>query len=244
MSDSSRYWCIVPAAGVGKRMGGPTPKQYLTFPSYPPQVKQSVTVLETTLNRLIDMDRIEKVVVALAEDDPFWPTLNVASHPKIEKVLGGAERCHSVLNGLLALEQWAADDDWVLVHDVARPCVRTDDIELLIRKVKQNGDGGVLGYSVRDTMKRTDSHGCIIKTVERNHLWHALTPQMFRLRPLLSAIQASLKDGVLVTDESAAMERAGVFPIMVEGAPDNIKITRPEDLTLAGLFLRNQRDHD
>ncbi|MBL4866062.1 MAG: 2-C-methyl-D-erythritol 4-phosphate cytidylyltransferase [Pseudomonadales bacterium] len=239
MSDSSRYWCIVPAAGVGKRMGASSskPKQYMTLPV---SEVNPVTVIETTVQRLVSIDCIEKVVVSLAAEDTYWPTLSIASHPKIEQALGGAERCHSVLNGLLTLKQWAADEDWVLVHDVARPCVRTSDIERLIGGVVQNGEGGVLGYRVRDTMKRTDRHNKIVETVERNHLWHALTPQMFRVGPLLSAIQACLDAGILVTDESAAMERAGISPIMVEGASDNIKITRFEDLALAGLFLQNQ----
>lgn len=269
MSDTARFWCIVPAAGVGKRMGGPTSKQYMTFPAvttlranstrsfgsdtriaYDTDVELSsdcesqatpITIIETTLQRLLSIECIETIVVSVGAEDELWAKLNISMHPKIEHTRGGDQRCHSVLNGLIKLKQWAADKDWVLVHDVARPCVRSADIERLIREVTRNSEGGVLGYPVRDTMKRTNDKGRIIETVERNQLWHAMTPQMFRVGPLLSALQACLAEGLVVTDESAAMERVGISPILVEGAFDNIKITRSEDLQLAALIIATQR---
>lgn len=234
MSNPIRVWCVVPAAGVGRRMGGQTPKQYLLVPG------SSRKVIDITLKRLINIDCIEKIVVSIGVEDDYWSSLDIATHSKIETAVGGEERCHSVLSGLNKLKQWAEDDDWVLVHDVARPCIRVQDIERLIDEVSRSSEGGLLGYPVRDTMKRTDASRKITDTVDRNDLWHALTPQMFRLGSLIEAIQSSLDSGVIVTDEASAIERLGIAPIMVEGASDNIKITRPDDLILASLYLKNQ----
>jgi 2-C-methyl-D-erythritol 4-phosphate cytidylyltransferase len=145
-----------------------------------------------------------------------------------------------VLNGLNALSDSAQADDWVLVHDAARPCVRQQDLRLLIDTLEDHTVGGLLGTPVHDTMKKTDVQGVIIETLERNFLWHACTPQMFRYGLLRAALIKALEDGYEVTDEASAMEHAGYRPLMVEGHADNIKITRPEDLPLAEYFLQQQ----
>ncbi len=231
-NSTSTYWAIVPAAGVGKRMGSDIPKQYLKL--------HDKTILEYTLQRLSQIDAIEGIVVAVAEDDPWWPELHVEISKPLKVVNGGAERCHTVQNALHSLETECSANDWILVHDAARPCVRPADIQLLIRSLLKHDTGGLLGTPVRDTMKRTDDKACVRQTVDRENLWHALTPQMFRYGLLSSALDKALVDQFLVTDEASAIEHAGYTPLMVEGHGDNIKITRPEDLSLASFYLQHQ----
>ena len=227
-----RYWVVMPAAGAGTRMGAGMPKQYLPLVGRP--------VLAHALERLAGHPRIAGTVVVLAPDDPRWEGLALGALPRPRRVDGGAERCQSVLNGLDALASEAADDDWVLVHDAARPCVRREDIDRLLADLEDHPVGGLLGLPVRDTMKRADAGGAVRETVSREGLWHALTPQMFRYGLLRRALRTVLDSGRLVTDEAQAIELAGHSPRMVEGSPDNIKVTHPRDLALAELFLREQ----
>ncbi|MGU5546312.1 2-C-methyl-D-erythritol 4-phosphate cytidylyltransferase [Aeromonas veronii] len=229
MTDASRVsgvTAIVPAAGIGSRMGADCPKQYLQL--------AGKTILEHTLERLLAHPAIAQVIVALAPHDRWFEALPVAADPRIVRVEGGAERAFSVLNGL-----HVAQGEWVLVHDAARPCLTHGDLDALIAAAMGCG-GAILGSRVRDTMKRSDGEGNIIATVEREQLWHALTPQMFPTRTLKRALEEGLLLGATITDEASAMERAGFAVRMVEGRADNIKVTRPEDLSLAGLFLSQQ----
>jgi 2-C-methyl-D-erythritol 4-phosphate cytidylyltransferase len=222
-------WAVVPAAGVGRRMGVAVPKQYLELQGRP--------VIEHTLERLMGHPDIAGVYVAVAEDDERWENTAYAGHPEIVRVKGGAERCHSVLNALALLRRSADPDDWVLVHDAARPCLRREDVDTLLEKLRDHPVGGILGVPAHDTMKRTDEKGAVLETVARECLWHAFTPQMFRLGMLQQALQSALEKGVVVTDDAAAMELAGHQPLMIQGHADNIKITRPEDLALASYYL-------
>ncbi|MCE9942354.1 2-C-methyl-D-erythritol 4-phosphate cytidylyltransferase [Aeromonas rivipollensis] len=217
---------IVPAAGIGSRMGADCPKQYLTL--------AGKTILEHTLGCLLSHPAIARVIVALAPHDGWFEQLAVAADPRILRVEGGVERAYSVLNAL-----HVAQGKWVLVHDAARPCLCHSDLDKLIMTAMAC-DGAILGSRVRDTMKRTDGAGNIVATVEREQLWHALTPQMFPASTLKRALEEGLALGALITDEASAMERAGFTVKMVEGRADNIKVTRPEDLSLAELFLQQQ----
>ncbi len=226
-----RIWAVVPAAGAGLRMGAPVPKQYLPLCGRP--------VIAHTLERLCNHTRIDGVVVVLSAADEWWQDIELSSAQPPLRATGGAERCDSVLSGLERLAKEADSRDWVLVHDAARPCLRDEDIDRLIDAVTTVGDGGLLGVPVRDTMKRTDAHGQIIETVEREALWHALTPQMFVLADLQQALRQARERGITVTDEAQAMELSGLRPRMVEGHADNIKITRQEDLALAEYYLRS-----
>ncbi len=226
-----RIWAVVPAAGAGQRMGAPVPKQYLPLLGRP--------VIAHTLERLANHPRIDGVVVVLSADDEWWQDSGISTAKPPLRAVGGVERCDSVLNGLQQLAEIAAPGDWVLVHDAARPCLRDEDIDRLIEAVTKAGDGGLLGIPVRDTMKRTDAFGQIVETVEREALWHALTPQMFILADLQRALGRAREQGITVTDEAQAMELSGVRPHMVKGHADNIKITRPEDLSLAEYYLRS-----
>ncbi len=231
-SNKARYWVIVPAAGIGKRMGGDVPKQYLPLAGR--------RVIEHTLNRLSQHPFIAEIVVVVSEGDSYWKNIrhDWVSRP-VKTVIGGEERCHSVLNGLRSIKNMADAKDWVLVHDAARPCVRPADIEMLISECR-NEVGGLLGLPVKDTMKQVDSDNRIAETLEREQVWHALTPQMFRYEDLLSSLEAVLDKNEMVTDEAMAMERAGFKPKMVSGHADNIKITHPDDLALAEFYLRQQ----
>ena len=232
---SPRFWAVVPAAGKGARMGAPLPKQYLEL--------EGRTILEHTLQRLLEHPRLSGVMLVIAADDELWPGL-AQRLPALKVVVGGAERCHSVLNALRALAADLGPDDWVLVHDAARPCVRAGDISRLIATASESGVGGILSIAVRDTLKRADAAGFVTETVDRNQVWHALTPQMFRHGELHRALEAALATGRLVTDDAQAIEQAGGRVRLVEGSADNIKITRPEDLHLAACFLRAQAEEN
>jgi len=223
---------VVPAAGIGSRMGADIPKQYLQL--------AGKTVIEQTLDRLLQLPGLANIVVVVSEGDCFWSDLGIGSDARIIRVNGGKERADSVLNGLRKLRQTGNENDWVLVHDAARPCVRLTDIELLIETCVNHGQGGILATPVHDTMKRSDSRNRILETIPRENLWHACTPQLFRIGELTEAIEIALDSGYSVTDEASAMERAGQQPLLVECSLANIKITRPDDLALAEFFLRSE----
>jgi len=233
MQTNPRFWAIVPAAGAGTRMGTDIPKQYLML--------GDSTVLEHTLDTLLSCQRLSGVILVLSQTDERWTEIAPRyTGQALKTVVGGQERCHSVLNGLDYLATRASDNDWVLVHDAARPCVRREDIEQLISTLEDSSEGGVLGVPVADTMKRVDTEVRISGTIDRNGLWHAYTPQMFRAGALRAALQQAVADGQQVTDEANAMELAGYRPRMVQGARDNIKITVPSDLPLAAFYLQSR----
>mgnify|MGYP001814982304 CR=1 FL=1 len=225
-------WAVIPAAGAGRRIGAEIPKQYLQLGGR--------RVIEHTLEIFLEHPAIRGVVVALDPSDGLWGATSYAAHPAILRADGGAERCHSVMNALERLARRAGEDDWVLVHDAARPCLRRADLDRLMDRLRAHPVGGLLGVPVRDTMKAADAEGRVRRTVPREGLWHAYTPQMFRLGLLRRALRRVLDGGGLVTDDAAALEQEGLAPVLVEGHADNIKITRPEDLPLAELYLRQQ----
>lgn len=231
-------WAVLPAAGVGRRMGSAVPKQYLSVAGTP--------VLLHSLRRLLAVSKVEKIAVVIHPEDALWPSLQDAYAAeltdRILTVAGGDERYQSVLNGLEALRGSAQADDWVLVHDAVRPCVRSADIEEMIEQLGRHDVGGLLGSPVDNTLKRVDSNAAVVETVDRGSYWNALTPQMFRYGLLLEAIQAVVASGEMVTDESAAMESAGHRPVMVAGNKDNIKITHATDLVVAEQILDSQHE--
>ncbi len=232
-------WALLPAAGIGLRMGSTTPKQYHSIDGVP--------VIVHSLRRLSAVTAIKKIVVVLHPDDQFWPGLQqqlVAKFPNLLQTVPGAdERYKSVLNGLYGLANTAQGDDWVLVHDAVRPCVRTADIENLINRVQQHPIGGLLGYPVDNTLKKVDQGATVVGTVNRETIWNALTPQMFRYSLLRDAIE-SVASASEVTDEASAIESAGHKPVMVVGNKDNIKLTHETDLQLAAQILRAQANAD
>lgn len=227
-----RYWAVVPAAGTGRRMNVDIPKQYLEINGKPLMVH--------TLERLLDFPRLEKIVVVLDQDDEHYPAIELLRDPRIRLANGGSQRSQSVLNGLRVLMDMADINDWVLVHDVARPCIRRADLDWLVEQLSGHPVGGLLATPVTDTIKRTDVDGTVLKTVARQGLWHALTPQMFRLGVLHDALTAAIVNELPVTDEASAIEHSGLHPVLVEGHADNIKVTRGSDLALASLYIEQQ----
>lgn len=217
------FWAVIPAAGIGARMAADRPKQYLQL--------GSLTILEHSLLCFLDHPRLKGMVISLAPDDPYWPTLPCALDSRIQRVDGGRERADSVLNALLHLHaQGAGDNDWVLVHDAARPNLSRSDLDNLLCELANDPVGGLLAVPARDTLKRADSEGRVSETVDRSLIWQAYTPQMFRLGALHRALADGLVSNVSITDEASAMEWAGQAPRLIEGRSDNIKVTRPEDL--------------
>jgi 2-C-methyl-D-erythritol 4-phosphate cytidylyltransferase len=221
-------WCVIPAAGRGTRVGGDCPKQYLPLAGR--------ALILHTLERLAAHPRIAGLMVVLAADDARWPGVDVLAGKPVLTATGGGERADSVLTGLHALPAGVAADDFVLVHDAARPCVRATDIERLVDTASA-GDGGLLGAPLRDTLKRADGGGHSRATEPREQRWRAFTPQMFRRGQLVAALEAASRQGVVVSDEAMAMERAGHAPLLVEGAEDNIKVTTAADFALAEFLL-------
>lgn len=231
----SAYFAVVPAAGIGTRFGGNQAKQYAILDGQP--------VIAHSLQRLLDLDEISHIALVLAAHDEQAALVSAVQNARVSRVAGGAERMDSVLAGLLSLKQ-ARDEDWVLVHDVARPLLRPNDVRELINACAQDDVGGLLAHDVRDTMKQSRANSAELRveaTVPRAGLMHALTPQLFRYGLLRDALLAARADGVVVTDESAAIERLGHRPRLVLGARDNIKITYADDLALAAFYLSAQR---
>lgn len=233
-----RVWAVVPAAGRGARFESEAnlPKQYAPL--------AGATVLEWSLAALLSEPRVEGIVIALAADDTRWPDI-AASMPlsKIHTTIGGATRPESVMNGLKALETLAAAEDWVLVHDAARPCLTSIDLTALIDAVGAGAEsadivnGAVLASPIVDTVKR-ERGGIAVDTVDRDGLWRALTPQVFGFARLRQALDDVVRGGIAVTDEAQAMERLGLPARLVRGSPFNIKVTRAEDLSMAEAILK------
>ena len=235
-------------------MQAPLPKQYLPLLGRP--------VILHTLERLCTHPRVHGVMVGVSDQDRHWQTLipMLANLPKfLGEYSGGETRAHTVLNGLKALTKHARSEDWVLVHDAVRPCVRHEDIDQLISIVTggqpkksplplRGGEGkgegvvgGLLAFPVSDTVKRVDNEGRVVETIRREGLWRAATPQIFRIGDLAKALESALKRGTEITDEASAIEGTGWHPRVVACHADNIKVTLPEDLALVELYLKQQQ---
>ncbi|MBZ9610044.1 2-C-methyl-D-erythritol 4-phosphate cytidylyltransferase [Rheinheimera maricola] len=221
--------CIIPAAGIGQRMQAGKPKQYLSL--------QGKTILEHSVARLAAIPSLGPIWLVLAADDAYFDATPLAQST-VTRVKGGAERMHSVLNALHFIDEHQYP--WVLVHDAARPLVRQSDISLLLQRCIDTGHGGILACRVRDTMKRGERY--VSETVDREHLWHALTPQLFPTALLKAALRDAISQGIAVTDEASAMEWARHTVLLVEGRSDNIKITQPTDLALAAFYLEQMAE--
>ena len=231
---NDRLPVVIPAAGVGKRMQADRPKQYLTL--------AGKTLLEQTLAQISQHPQIGDIIVVISPEDDYYHQLNSIDPTRVTRVDGGSERVDSVLCGLQALtHKGYTADQWVLVHDAARPCISLDDISKLLAVRDQACAGGILAYPVRDTMKQSQGsdENSIETTVPRELLWHALTPQMFRLDELTQAIEQGLTAEHPITEEASAMEHMGHTVKLVNGSPTNIKVTTPSDLDLAGFYLAN-----
>ena len=239
--SENKVWVLIPAAGIGSRMQSATPKQYLSI--------LGSTILEHTLSCFVNLNDIAGIVVLVGEDDAYWQdiyqhsALLKNSQIPIEYSYGGSDRASTVANGLSFLKNklGSPSDQWVMVHDAARPCVNEGDLQALL-KIRNNtvSDGAILAYPVKDTMKRESvtTDLLIDHTESRDKLWHALTPQLFRLNELFDCLEKAKLASHLVTDEASAMEYCGKRVSLVEGSSDNIKLTSPSDLKLIEFLLK------
>lgn len=217
------FWVVIPAAGIGSRMQADRPKQYLLLGER--------SLIEHTLDCFLDQPGLQGLVVCLSPNDDWWTQLPCAQDQRITRTNGGKERADSVLQGLHKLtELGAAEQDWVLVHDAARPNLAETDLHNLLHTLQNDPVGGLLAAPVRDTLKLAAADGRVNSTPDRSLFWQAYTPQMFRLGALRTALSDALAAGATITDEASAMEHAGQSPRLVEGRSDNLKVTRPEDL--------------
>jgi len=224
--DHVSFSAVIPAAGIGQRVGADIPKQYLPI--------LGKTIIEHSLTPFLAHPDIHRVIVSIAPNDQWFRALTIAQHPKLTLVEGGKERVDSVLSALQVLPS----EEYILVHDAARPCIQTTDINKLIQHAKAQPSGAILASRVRDTMKRSNPHQRISETVERKDLWHALTPQLFKNKQLINAI-TSVTAQHLITDEASAIEMHGGDVMIIEGRSDNLKVTTAEDLLLAEFYLSN-----
>lgn len=244
-----RYWLVMPAAGIGRRFGTTKPKQYAPL--------RGRTVIEWALSPFLQDSNCAGVVMGLADEDPYWAEVEdrlaepSATRPELIFAGGGVERSHTVRKGLAALQGRAASDDWVLVHDAARPCLSSSDLQLLLTSLASHRVGGILATPAADTLKRAVSGPVVSpdaaasasvrlgidQTVDRAGLWRALTPQMFRYALLCEALDRAFAAGRLPTDEAQALEWMGERPMLVQGSAANIKITSADDLVLAAALL-------
>lgn len=226
---------IIPAAGIGSRMNADCPKQYLRV--------AGKTIIEHTIDALLLNPNVINIVVALSPEDDYFSELDIAQNSRVTTVDGGKERADSVLAGLNFLAQNEnMQNKWVLVHDAARPCLHQDDLNNIIQLSTTDCCGGILAAPVRDTMKRSQRTTSLIDhTVERDALWHALTPQFFPLILLRDCLSKALKENAVITDEASALEYCGYQPVLVPGRSDNLKVTQPEDLALAEFYLSRMK---
>jgi len=229
---ANNIWGIVAAAGVGRRMGGDRPKQYLPL--------HGARVIDHALSALCAHANVRGVVVGVRDGDEYWRARPFAHAKLLATITGGESRARTVLNALQhLLGKVATADDWALVHDAARPCIDANDLDALLTAAREHGDGAALALPVSDALKRVDD-GVIessLSTDAGKTIWRAVTPQMFRCGALADALQHCIDDGVMPADECQAMQRAGVHAAAVAGHPANIKITVAADLELAAAYL-------
>lgn len=231
---STRHWVVIPAAGLGQRMASAIPKQYLPLAGR--------TVIEWSLAPFLGRSEFPSIVVVLAAGDPHWSALPLASNKHVITLVGGAERADSVRAGVAVIAEHAKAEDWVLVHDAARPFLDSADLDRLLKALAEDPVGGLLAAPVPDTLKRAGHDNRVEATVSRSQLWRALTPQMFRFGLLRQALEQCVAGDASITDEAAAVESLGLKPLLVPGRSDNIKITTLEDLTLAERFFASRHD--
>jgi 2-C-methyl-D-erythritol 4-phosphate cytidylyltransferase len=230
MSRAERRWAVVPAAGRGERFGSRIPKQYTKLLGRP--------MLSWTLEALLCEPSIDGVMVAVAARDRRWYQLEEAGHPRVGCCIGGATRAESVTLALQALAPMAGSRDWVLVHDAARPCLARSDLRRLLAGIRDDAVGGLLAQPASDTLKLEDAEGRCARTLPREGVWRALTPQAFRYGLLTRALRICQDRERVVTDEASAVEALGLRPRLVRGRADNIKVTTREDQGLAEAVLR------
>ncbi|WWP01252.1 MAG: 2-C-methyl-D-erythritol 4-phosphate cytidylyltransferase [Candidatus Dasytiphilus stammeri] len=221
---------VVPAAGIGRRMQSQFPKQYLTI--------GTKTILEHAISTLIEQPLITRIVIVLNSEDCWFHLLPIVYNTRITTITGRQTRADSVMAGLKAVPH----ESWVMIHDAVRPCLHPEDLYRLLSVITDSPVGGILATPVRDTIKCSQGGNPVVvsHTIERQNLWHALTPQLFPISILLPCMQRAIKEGIMLNDEASALEYEGYHPAIILGRHDNIKVTYPEDIALASFYLLQQ----
>ncbi|HIF88900.1 MAG TPA: 2-C-methyl-D-erythritol 4-phosphate cytidylyltransferase [Candidatus Thioglobus sp.] len=235
MPDNNCF-LIIPASGNGSRMKTNMPKQYL-------KLENGLSILDQSLKTLLKMDDILGCVVAIPKDDEHFRTSAYQKHGKMLAIAqGGQERFHSVLNALNTLSEFANENDWVLVHDAVRPCIKASDVQSLINQLRDGDDGGILATPVVDTLKLANASE-VRQTVDREDLFQAQTPQMFKFGVLVKALENVVINNIHTTDEAEAVAQIGGKVKIVIGSKNNIKITVADDLQLANYYIENNNEN-
>jgi 2-C-methyl-D-erythritol 4-phosphate cytidylyltransferase len=234
ITSTPKLWAIVPAAGIGARFSDGHPKQFHQL--------RGKTMAEHTLLKLLSVKQIQRLICPCDLSSKYWSKVSASKDLRVEMVSGGKSRAQSVINGLRVLQNYAKADDWVLVHDIARPCITVSDINRLISELKNNIVGGLLVKRVDETLKMVGLENRVLKTPDREQYRVAQTPQMFRYKILLDALVLASSKNMSPTDEASAVEAMGKDVLMIEGRKDNIKITHQSDLMIAETILQNQEE--
>ena len=224
-------YVIIVAAGSGQRFASDTPKQFLEI--------AGKLAIQHCIDAFDCIDEIEGIVLVMPKNQKLWKDLELTANKPLMYTTGGSNRAQSVMHGLKILSPSTEDNTWILIHDAARICILPSDINKLIRSCKKNNQGGLLVKPINDTIKYTSNGKHIDKTIDRNHLRAALTPQMFPYGQLKGILEKA--DSNLITDESSAFEQAGIMPLMVNGRSDNLKLTQVEDLLIAEYILNKHK---
>jgi len=233
MLSHNQYFVVIPAGGSGQRFGHERPKQYKKV--------NGQTILEHTLSIFLFDRCVEKLVICLQEEDKLFSQSHLAKHPKLLYANAGATRAESVYNGIVLLSELAHDQDWIIVHDAVRPCLHRHDLNKLVNTVSNHSVGGILAQPIHDTVKKVNANQEIEQTIDRNTLWAAQTPQIFRLQMLRQALEFCFENGVQPTDEAFALEKWMQIPLVVQAAHPNPKLTTLSDLaTIEHLLSMNK----
>jgi 2-C-methyl-D-erythritol 4-phosphate cytidylyltransferase len=230
---SPSVWAVIAAAGTGSRLNASMPKQYLPI--------NGCSLAEHTLRAVLGVAGIREITVAIAADDRYWNELPATMREQVRVVHGGMDRAESVWRAIGGFSAVAQENDWILVHDMARPCITPQLIESLMDALRDDPVGGLLAIPVVDTLKRADGTGHVVATLERGELWRAQTPQMFRCGVLMRALRHARDSGIACSDESMAVEAIGLQPRLVPGSEQNLKVTVVEDMQLAEYYLKRRR---
>ena len=229
-----KIWAIIPAAGVGARMKADKPKQYIRVGNQ--------SLIEMTLQAILNFPLISGVQVCISADDQEWKTLNIEHEKLLATTIGGKTRADSVLAGLKALSKFANGDDWIMVHDAARPCISQAALTYFVGQLEGHATGGLMAMPIADTLKKADVNGNVSKTISRENMWQAQTPQMFRFQTLRDALLDAKEKNLEITDEASAMEMAGHPIALINGERSNIKVTYPGDEKWIELFKQFKRN--
>lgn len=229
MNKKNDCWAIIPAAGVGRRFAGKTPKQYLKV--------AGKSILQHSIERVLSAPQVNAAVVCVADNDLLWEREPISKSPRVRSTLGGETRAKSVLRGLEFLSSFAKQSDWVLVHDAVRPLLAETSLQKLISHCRDQQRGAILACGSVDTLKKVDKKNQISATLDRSVIWQAQTPQMFSVGQLTNSLSSAIAANANITDEASAMELSGFHVDIVNSSFNNFKLTTRADLPLLEFLM-------